>query len=161
MFWSFSLVPRFPKAMHLYTGQHPYLWPLKFLAFSFPHASSSRSERPTAADVHRQGGQKQVTAVSTRNSLFLYYYLLIIGLFSTQTTVNLLLPGPVFSSLMLRVFAQLQISHLGLLCSSRQHKVGTPRARPGQTHADARLKFNTATGEGLQTLVPQEQFSAP
>ena len=30
-----------------------------------------------------------------KHSLFLYYYLLIIALFSTQTTVNLLLPHPV------------------------------------------------------------------
>ena len=32
-------------------------------------------------------------------SLFLYYYLLIIVLFSIQTTVNLLLPHPVFKQL--------------------------------------------------------------
>ena len=43
-------------------------------------------------------GKSRFTVVSTGNNLFLYNYLLIIVLFSIQTTVNLLLPRPAYYS---------------------------------------------------------------
>ena len=42
-----------------------------------------------------QGGPKVGLQLYVKDSLFLYYYLLIIVLFSMQTTLNLLFPHPV------------------------------------------------------------------
>ena len=50
----------------------------------------SREDQP-----HMHRGQKKVYSCEyVKRSLFLYYYLLVIVLFSIQTTVNLLFPTP-------------------------------------------------------------------
>ena len=53
--------------------------------------------------LYTEGGQNRFTVVSTQNSLFLYFYLLIIY-FSIWTTVNLLLPHPIYLHIMASSF---------------------------------------------------------